>query len=123
MENTQNTQIDMTNPDTYPVITCPVSEQETIIQQSRSSPDTWTIYTSDNTFLTKMKRMVRTAPDNYQLSKIQWLSHSEGTVSGYFFTVKKDLISLRSGHSAPMSDELKEKKAAILQQGREKKQV
>ena len=74
-------------------VKCNISEQETTIQYSRDSKELH-LYTSDNTVVTKMNRLLNTPGTNWRLEKTTYL---DGEPTGYFFVCEdKGLITLRA---------------------------
>ena len=74
-------------------VKCNTSEQETTIQYSRDSKELH-LYTSDNTVVTKMNRLLNTPGTSWRLEKTTYL---DGEPTGYFFVCEdKSLITLRA---------------------------
>lgn len=73
-------------------VKCNTSEQETTIQYSRDSKELH-LYTSDNTVVTKMNKLLNAPGTNWRLEKTTYL---DGEPTGYFFVCEdKGLITLR----------------------------
>lgn len=69
-------------------------EQETTINISRDE-DTASIYTSDNTMITKLKNLWKTYPNSLKCWECG--RDSLNKVTGYMFVCSKKSISFRSG--------------------------
>lgn len=76
-------------------------EQETTICISRDS-DEVSCWTSDSTMITKLKKIVNTEGNEWEV--YEGPLNSEGKPTGYFFKGPKDLIVIRPKHVA-MSEE------------------
>lgn len=73
-------------------VKCNASEQETTIQYSRDSKELH-LYTSDNTVVTKMNKLLNAPGTKWRLEKTTYL---DGEPTGYFFVCEdKGLITLR----------------------------
>lgn len=95
-----------------------VEEQETTVQMSRTE-DTAYVWTSDNTVVTKIRKLMVKAPDQWKLVKIS--TNADGTAVGYFFECPKKMIAFRTPRAYDEDD-----KAAIatrLASGRAKDSV
>ena len=89
-------------------VKCNISEQETTIQYSRDSKELH-LYTSDNTVVTKMNRLLNTPGTSWRLEKTTYL---DGEPTGYFFVCEdKGLITLRAKktESRQLTEEHKQK--------------
>ena len=74
-------------------VKCNISEQETTIQYSRDDKELH-LYTSDNTVVTKMNKLLNTPGTSWRLEKTTYL---DGEPTGYFFVCEdKGLITLRA---------------------------
>ena len=74
-------------------VKCNASEQETTIQYSRDSKELH-LYTSDNTVVTKMNKLLNAPGTKWRLEKTTYL---DGEPTGYFFVCEdKGLITLRA---------------------------
>lgn len=83
-----------------------MEEQETTIVYSRDSK-TAHVYTSDNTALTKIGRLLNAEGSEWKLKQV--VRNSDGTPNGYMFECPKHLVSLRAKKTAKkMTDEQKE---------------
>lgn len=88
------------SPDELESVVCGVEEQETSITRYRGD-DTWDVWTSDNTVLTKMKKLMAASPEECKLLQVAW--NKDGTPAGYEFSLPKKCVKF----SAPrkMSEE------------------
>lgn len=90
-------------------------EQETTVQMSRTD-DVACVWTSDNTTVTKIKKLMGRAPDQWKLVKIS--TNAAGEPVGYFFECPKKLVSFRMLRAYDEND--KAAIAARLASGRAK---
>jgi hypothetical protein len=83
-------------------VNCEKEFQETAITFLRGDSHI-EIFTSDNTFITKLKKLLEQNPDTYSC----WEGNrdSEGNITSYWFSAPMRALSLRSGKSKEMSDE------------------
>ena len=63
-------------PDELESVVCGVEEQETSVTRYRGD-DTWDVWTSDNTVLTKMKKLMAASPEECKLLQVAW--NKDGT--------------------------------------------
>ena len=92
-------------------VKCNISEQETTIQYSRDSKELH-LYTSDNTVVTKMNRLLNTPGTNWRLEKTTYL---DGEPTGYFFVCEdKKAISLKAKPVTREKKELTEEERAVI---------
>ena len=68
-------------------------ESETSINIMKDEPNA-SIYTSDNVYLTKIKRAIIANPEEWKITNIIW--RIDGSISGIMATAPKKYISLRS---------------------------
>lgn len=90
-------------------------EQETTVQMSRTE-DVAYVWTSDNVVVTKIKKLMERAPDQWKLVKIS--TNAAGEPVGYFFECPKKLVSFRTLRAYDEND--KAAIAARLASGRVK---
>ena len=90
---------------------CSEFEQETIIQISRNR-DKASIWTSDNTQLTKIKRIMCKDNNSYVCTEVT--KNKLGDVVGYAFECPKNLISYRTSAKRSMSDEQRKRASERL---------
>ena len=90
-------------------------EQETTVQMSRTE-DVAYVWTSDNVVVTKIKKLMERAPDQWKLVKIS--TNAVGEHVGYFFECPKKLVSFRTLRAYDEND--KAAIAARLASGRVK---
>lgn len=76
---------------------CPAEEQETTISWSRAD-NIARIWSSDNTFITKIKRKMKSSPANWKC--FEGSKNAHGDVTGYFFECPRKLVSLRASTRA-----------------------
>lgn len=77
-------------------------EQETTVQISRTE-DVACVWTSDNTTVTKIRKLMERAPDQWKLVKIS--TNAAGEPVGYFFECPRKAIRLGTVNN--LSDEAK----------------
>ena len=97
---------------------CNTFEQETVIQISRNR-DTASIWTSDNTQLTRIKRIMRKDPNSYVCTEVT--KNKLGEVVGYAFECPKNLIRYRTSFKRSMSDEQRKRASERLKECRKKR--
>lgn len=90
-------------------------EQETTVQMSRTE-DVAYVWTNENTMVTKIKKLMGRAPDQWKLVKISTNAAREPV--GYFFECPKKLVSFRTLRAYDEND--KAAIAARLASGRAK---
>ena len=101
-------------------VKCNVEEQETTIQISRAD-GIIRLYTSDNTRISKMQKLINAKGTEWKLDKAAY--NKDGEPTGYFFSCSnKKMLSLRAKPTerAPMSEEQKAKIAEALAEYRSK---
>ena len=92
------------------------SEESEVCVTALKSEDFADIYTSDNVYLTKFKKLVEANPDAWKI--VQVVERPDGTVSGVMLQVPKRCLSFRAGKEADRSlsedqkTELRERLAA-----------
>lgn len=99
-------------------VKCNVEEQETTIQISRADGIIH-LYTSDNTRISKMQKLINAKGTEWKLDKAAY--NKDGEPTGYFFSCSnKKMLGLRakSTEHAPMSEEQKAKIAETLAKAR-----
>lgn len=88
---------------------CPAEEQETTIQISRDGREIH-LWTSDNTRVTKMQKLINAPGTLWKLTKTTY--DKEGNPTGYFFVCSdKNMITLRA---KPQTKEYSEEEKAAL---------
>lgn len=85
--------IEITNPEDIKSCNTAIEEQETVITFSRND-DIATIWTSDNTMITKLRRLVKDNPGGYRC--FVDLVGKDETVYGYRFECPVKCVSLRN---------------------------
>lgn len=90
-------------------------EQETTVNISRAD-DFLTVYTSDNTYLTKLKKLVAANPNEWEIIEI---IEAKGVISGIKLKAPKNLVSFREKSvSREMSEEQRAAAAERLKSSR-----
>lgn len=89
-----------------------------MIQISRNR-DTASIWTSDNTQLTKIKRIMRKDPNSYVCTGVT--KNKLGEIVGYTFECPKNLIGYRTSVKRSMSDEQLKRASERLKECRKKR--
>lgn len=101
-------------------VKCNVEEQETTITISRAD-GVIHLYTSDNTRISKMQKLLNTEGTEWKLDKVT--HDKDGEPTGYFFSCNnKKMLSIKAkpAERAPMSEEQKIKIAEALAEYRSK---
>lgn len=93
------------------IVTHCIEERETLINLN-ACDDMASIYTSDNVFLTKMKKAFAENPNDFKCYEM-W--RGKDGVTGYKFICPKELISVRKKRNT-LSDEDKEKRSEMFKQ-------
>ena len=70
------------------------SEESEVCVTALKSEDIANIYTSDNSYLTKFKKLIETNPDAWKITQV--VERSDGTISGVMLQVPKKFISFRA---------------------------
>ena len=70
------------------------SEESEVCVTALKSEDIANIYTSDNSYLTKFKKLIEINPDAWKITQV--VERSDGTISGVMFRVPKKFISFRA---------------------------
>lgn len=97
------------NVDEITSVKCDADSKE--ITLNKSIGENWSVYVSDNTMLTKLKRLMKTAPEGYVKC---WSAGKtvDGFVSGYFFELNPKCIAFRSGKKKERNIKLTEEQKA-----------
>ena len=77
------------------------SEESEVCVTALKSEDIANIYTSDNSYLTKFKKLIETNPDAWKITQV--VERSDGTISGVMLQVPKRCLSFRAGKEAERS--------------------
>lgn len=94
-------------------------EQEVTISAYRAD-ERMSVWVTDNTMLTKMKRCLKANPEEYKLERIVW--NKEGGVAGYKFSFPKKYLSFRTKTTSfELSEEERAERAKKLNEARLKK--
>lgn len=96
-------------------VTCERECQETAINWLRDD-DIIRVCSSDNTFITKMKRVMQKSPNEYKCYYYKSnIDKKTGKVANYFFEFDKSLISFRAKHSKQtLTEEQRKERGARL---------
>lgn len=105
--------ISLYTPEELDFVDCLADEQEFTVGGYRSDKRI-AVWVSDNTMLTKMKKMMAKDPNSYKLEEIAWTKN--GTVAGYKFSMPRKL--LRFGTESTFSEEEKARRRERLAQAR-----
>lgn len=97
---------------------CGAFEQETVIQISRNR-EVASIWTSDNTQITKIKRVMHKDPNSYVCVEVT--KNKLGGVVGYAFECPKNLISYRTAVKRSISDEQRKSASKRLEEYHKKR--
>lgn len=93
-------------------VKCNLEEQETSISMMRNDSKVL-IFTSDNTFITKLKRVMIKCPDNFKCYVSGY--DRNGNPVGYFIEGPKKILSIRAGkNKKPLSQEERAERAARM---------
>ena len=71
------------------------SDESEVCVTALKSEDVANVYTSDNVYLTKFKKLIETNPDAWKIIKV--VERSDGTVSGVMLQAPKKCLSFRAG--------------------------
>ena len=98
------------------------SDESEVCVTALKSEDVAEIYTSDNIYLTKFKKLVEANPDAWKITQI--VERSDGTVSGVMLRIPKKCLSFRAAERVGrvMTDEEKAAAAERLRAARNNKQ-
>lgn len=77
------------------------SEESEVCVTALKSEDIANIYTSDNSYLTKFKKLIETNPDAWKITQV--VERSDGTISGVMLQAPKRCLSFRAGKEAERS--------------------
>ena len=70
------------------------SEESEVCVTALKSEDIANIYTSDNSYLTKFKKLIEINPDAWKITQV--VERSDGTISGVMLQAPKKFISFRA---------------------------
>lgn len=71
------------------------SDESEVCVNAIKSEDIVSIYTSDNIYLTKFKRLIEANPEAWKITQV--VERSDGTVSGVMLQAPKRCLSFRAG--------------------------
>jgi hypothetical protein len=99
------------------------SEESEVCVTALKSEDVADVYTSDNVYLTKFKKLIEANPDAWKITQV--VERSDGTVSGVMLQVPKKCLSFRAGKEVERiyTEEQKNALAERLRNMRSKKQL
>lgn len=92
------------------------SDESEVCVTALKSEDVADVYTSDNVYLTKFKKLVEANPDAWKITQV--VERSDGTISGVMLQIPKKCLSFRAGkeservYTEEQKTELKERLAA-----------
>lgn len=93
-------------------------EQEVVLQKSRDD-DGWSIWVTDNLWVTKMKGLMRSAPNEYKLTQVVF--DKTGRPAGYEWKAPAKFVTLKSKKAERvMTEEQKEAARARMKEIRRK---
>lgn len=103
-------------------ITGNASDESEVCITALRSEEIAEIYTSDNVYLTKFKKLIEANPDTWKI--VQVVERSDGTVSGVMIQAPKKCLSFRASEKTGriMTDEQKAAAAERLRAARNNKQ-
>lgn len=98
------------------------SEESEVCITALKSEDVADVYTSDNVYLTKFKKLIEANPDVWKIAQV--VERSDGTVSGVMLRIPKKCLSFRAAERVGrvMTDEEKAAAAERLRAARNNKQ-
>lgn len=106
-------------PDELDPVDVSTDEQEVTITAYRGD-ERMSLWVTDNTMLTKVKRCMRANPDEWKLERVEW--HKVGTVAGYEFSFPKKYLSFRTKTTSfELSEEERAERAKKLNEAKLKK--
>ena len=77
------------------------SDESEVCVTALKSEEIANIYTSDNSYLTKFKKLIEINPDAWKITQV--VERSDGTISGVMLQAPKKFISFRAGKEAERS--------------------
>jgi hypothetical protein len=78
-------------------------DESEVCATALKSEDVVDVYTSDNVYLTKFKRLIESNPDAWKITQV--VERSDGTVSGVMLQAPKKCLSFRAGKEVEVSEE------------------
>ena len=99
----------ITNVKDFKKVVCDIEEQEITITRYRDDP-VYQVFISDNTMLTKIKRVMKAAPEGY-IKAWEGSKDLEGNVTGYFFEINDRCIAFKPGNKKVFSAETRAKRS------------
>lgn len=97
------------------------SDESEVCVTALKSEDVADVYTSDNVYLTKFKKLIEANPDAWKITQV--VERSDGTISGVMLQAPKRCLSFRAGKESErsLSDEQKTELIQRLAAARSKK--
>lgn len=97
------------------------SDESEVCVTALKSEDVADVYTSDNVYLTKFKKLIEANPDAWKITQV--VERSDGTVSGVMLQAPKKFISFRAAERVGriLTDEEKAAAADRLRAARNNK--
>lgn len=83
------------------IISGNASEESEVCVTALKSESVADVYTSDNVYLTKFKKLVEANPDAWKITQV--IERPDGTVSGVMLQAPKKCLSFRAGKEAERS--------------------
>lgn len=98
------------------------SDESEVCVTALKSEDIADLYTSDNVYLTKFKKLVEVNPDAWKITQV--VERPDGTISGVMLQAPKKCLSFRAGKETERvyTEEQKNALAERLRNMRNKKQ-
>lgn len=99
------------------------SDESEVCVTALKSENVADVYTSDNVYLTKFKKLIEANPDAWKITQV--VERSDGTVSGVMLQAPKKCLSFRAGKEVERvyTEEQKNALAERLRNMRSKKQL
>ena len=104
------------------IISGNASDESEVCVTALKSEDIVDVYTSDNIYLTRFKKLIEANPDAWKITQV--VERSDGTVSGVVLQAPKKCLSFRAAERVGrvMTDEEKAAAAERLRAARNNKQ-
>lgn len=95
------------------------SDESEVCVTALKSEDIADVYTSDNVYLTKFKKLIETNPDAWKITQV--VERYDGTVSGVMLQAPKKCLSFRAGKEVEVSEERRQAAAERMRSLRNNK--
>ena len=79
------------------------SDESEVCVTALKSEDVADVYTSDNVYLTRFKKLIEANPDAWKITQV--VERSDGTISGVMLQAPKRCLSFRAGKEVEVSEE------------------